>query len=576
MKNILKIMALISLLNASVVMGKLTQSIDRTDISAGETFVLDIQITDSNDESPDLSLIPSYITIVSNSQYQHTQIINGRRSSIKGWKLKLKTLKSGKVLIPSITVGNEKTQPIELNVKKSSFAADINGEKEAIFLKAEVDQDSPYVQQQIIYTISLYRSVSTHYENLSTPIVENSIVEKLGDDAVYEKTINNKRYTVYQRKYIIFPQQSGQIEVGAVNFTADVNDSSQQSRSLFLNSTRPISVSTDPIVLNVKPKPTSASNLWLPAENVLLSERWTDNSSTSQADVIPNQLKVGEPITWTLLLTVQGLSESQLPELSIPKVDGLQMYPDTPNKEKQVNQKGILSQRVEKFAVIPSKEGSITIPAINVKWWDTKNNIEKTASLPARTFNVLPGKVVNQTGIDLTNVQPVVPPVSTIDESQIKQWQLISLVLLILWLITLGLFLNRNKQSQFTAKAEIDKESDFDKPSNLSQKEALKKAQLAIKNQTAAEVAKAIINLVNQLNNGAKNGHFHSLGAIAKKLSDPVIADKLYKIEEQRFSCKQNSQSIDLNNADLEKIISLLLNPPKNATSSAIPPLYPR
>jgi len=333
MNKYLKLASIVFALNISTADAKLTQAIDRTDISAGETFVLDIQTDSATDEAPDISMIPADITIVSNSQYQNVQIINGRRSGIKGWKLKLKTLKPGVLIIPAIEVGNESTRPITLKIKESSFRVDVNGQKNAIFLKSAVDQESPYVQQQLIYTVSLYRSISTHYENLSTPIVENSIIEKLGDDVVYEKMIDNKRYTVYQRKYIIFPQQSGEVTIGAVNFTADVNDSNRKGRNLFLNSTRPISVSTQPIKLNVKAKPAQATTPWLPAESVSLVDQWTSDKANASS---PLQLKVGEPATWTVFLSVQGQSESQLPEISLPKVNGLQIYPDTPQKDRTV------------------------------------------------------------------------------------------------------------------------------------------------------------------------------------------------------------------------------------------------
>ena len=315
---IFKLLALFWLLAASnPASAKLTQSIDRTDISAGETFVLDIQMDSDIDVQPDLSLIPSSFTIVSNSQYQHTQITNGRRSTVKGWKVKLKTLKTGKVTIPAITVGNESTKPIELTIKDSSDRMDLNGQSKAIFLEAEVDQKDAYVQQQVIFTISLYRSVNTHYASLTEPTAENSIVEKLGDDIQFEKTIDNRRYIVTKRKYAIFPQQSGNLVISPVNFNADVNDNSQRRRSVFLNSTRPVSITTKAINLNVKPKPASASNPWLPAQNVTFwSDQWT--SDTANANTLL-QLKVGEPVDLDhRLMSVQGQSESQLPEITLP------------------------------------------------------------------------------------------------------------------------------------------------------------------------------------------------------------------------------------------------------------------
>ena len=138
----------------------------------------------------------------------------------------------------------------------------------------------------------------------------------------------------------------------------------------------------------MKPKPAGANDPWLPAKNVVLADRWTP---------VTKELTVGEPITWTLMLSVQGLSESQLPEIKLPDIKGLQLYPDTPQKERKIDEKGILGQRIEKYAVIPSVEGPITIPEVRLSWWNTETDKMETTFLSSKTFNVRPGKVVSST-----------------------------------------------------------------------------------------------------------------------------------------------------------------------------------
>lgn len=557
--NILRILTLLIIFNIGLVTAKVTQSIDRQQISAGETFVLDIQVDDNSDSSPDLSMIPQDFTIVSNSQYQHTQIINGKRSSIKGWKLKLKTLKSGKITIPAIPVGNQATRPIQLNIKDSSFQVELNGQNKAIFLTAEVDEAAPYVQQQVILTVSLYRSVATHYENLSAPVVENSVVEKLGDDVVFDKTVDNKNYSVYQRKYVIFPQQSGEIEIGAVNFTADVNDTKRNRGGFFLNSTRPISISTKPVKLNVKAKPSIAGNPWLPAESLILADRWSNNSE---------QLTVGEPITWTLLLTVQGLSESQIPELQLPTIEGLQVYPDTPQKERQVNAKGLLGQRIEKFAVIPSKEGQITIPEFKLNWWNTKTNTKETATLPAKTFMVKAAANTPAPQKELPTVNQ--SDINSSDKNQsVFHWQIISAAIFLLWLITLFAYFKKTvKISANPSNLKTDDNTHMP----ISQKTALKEAQSSLKSNSSQKIESAILQLVNTLT----SNKYYSIGSLIQSITDETLKIKLEQLSEHRYSAAQQSSPVEINNHDLEKIVKFISQPRKHAGSSQIPPLYPR
>jgi len=550
---------------------KLTQTIDRNDIRAGETFVLDIRTDRDTDDSPDLSLIPEDFTIISNSQYQQTQIVNGQRSGIKGWKIKLKAVEPGHYTIPGITVGNEVSQPVQLNIKTSSFRVDLNDQDKAIFITAEVDQKSPYVQQQLILTISLYRSVATHYENLSAPTAEDSVIEKLGEDIVFDKTIDNRRYNVYQRKYVIFPQKSGKLKLSPITFTADVNDQSRRGRNVFLSATRPISVSTEAIEVNVRPKPNLAPNPWLPAQAVHLSDQWSPDSKS---------LRVGEPITWTVDLSVLGLSESQLPEIKLPQVDGLMIYPDVPQKSHEITADGLQGKRLEKFAVIPSKSGEIQIPEVVINWWHTKLDKVQTTSIPARTFKVLPAVAASQTSEQIVNPGLNTPPGSTLNngsgqeihsksgDTQSRFWMYLSAAFLILWLTTLMAYLRKPHASKPSTDAK-SKDPHTQSPSLSKQ---LKIAQAALASSSAEAIERSIIELVNS----SGKPSFSCLGSIINQLTDPLMIQKLTQLEKQLYAAHPHEAKIELTKDDLSLILEQINPQPENGRSHDIPPLYPR
>jgi len=535
----------------------LTQSIDRHEIHAGETFLFTIQIDEDAGAEPDLSLIPKEFTIVSNSQYQQVSYANGRSSVVKGWKLKLSTLKTGKIIIPSITVGNDATKPITLFIKDTSDRVELNGKEKAIFLESEVDLNQVYVQQQVLLTIKLYRAVNTHYARLTEPTAGDSIVDKLGDDIQYDKTINNTRYVITERKYAIFPQQSGELEISSVNFTADVNDSSQSGRNRFLNTTRPISVNSKVIKLKVTPQPAQAANPWMPSSEVVLADKWSTGN---------NDLVVGEPATWTLLLYAQGLSESQLPEILLPKVDGLQWYPDTPQKDRQVNEKGILGQRVEKLAVIPSKEGTITIPEILLKWWDTKSDSEKTATIASKTFNVLPAVGTAETVIPPQMIGPKVETETLVDNSQTMLWKFIAAGAIILWLLTLIAY--------FQKKSSPIQRNKNKETVELSPKQsALQKILLeSIKLNQIAKIESSLLDWSSSLS----ETRYHSLGHLLHRISDQDIINKINKLEIQRYAENKDDYHCDISKSDLEKLKAELASPIDNSNNKQIPELYAR
>ncbi|MGX5174243.1 BatD family protein [Aliikangiella sp. IMCC44653] len=563
-KSIASVIISLSIFFSACSLAEVTATVDRIDISAGETFQLEIISENATDEQPDLSLIPKDFTIVSNSQYSHTQIINGKRSFLKGWKIKLKTLKTGKVTIPPISVGSEFTNPIELEIKDASDQLELNGQKKTIFLEANVDQESPYVQQQVVLTITLYRAVNTHYARLSEPHAANSIVEKLGDDIQFEKSINNRRYVVTQRKYAIFPQQSGELTIGAINFTADVNDSNQRGYGNFLSSTRPVSITTKPIDLNVRPQPQNASSPWLPAHKVALTQHWTPDTS---------ELKVGEPITWTISLAVDGLSESQLPEIKVPNIEGLQWYYDTPQKERKVTPSGIKGQRIEKIAVIPSKQGKVTIPDITLEWWDINSNSKKQAKLAGRTINVVAGAANNALitsppllpQVTQPQEQPIINPA---DSENLRVWQLLTGVATLLWLITLTLLVLKKSPKQVSKNTAVEVNQQI-----TAQAKTHKKACItAINNKDYPAIEKHLLNWLALL------GHvqINSIGKLISKLQDSPLKDSLIELQSVRYSAQQQDKDIQLKNLDLDELNKQLNLQPRQAACSVIPPLYPR
>ena len=88
----------------------------------------------------------------------------------------------------------------------------------------------------------------------------------------------------------------------------------------------------------------------------------------------PAQFKVGEPITRTITLTAAGLSEEQLPEITMTMPQGLKVYPDQAELHTGLNNERLVSQKVVNFAIVASKAGEYQLPEITINWWNTITN----------------------------------------------------------------------------------------------------------------------------------------------------------------------------------------------------------
>ena len=149
--------------------------------------------------------------------------------------------------------------------------------------------------------------------------------------------------------------------------------------------TRPFTVSSESTEVNVLPVPASFSGAaWLPAEEVKLQDSWATN---------PPTLKVGEPVSRTIIMQVKGLASSQIPKIEIPKPEGMKIYPEQAKSETPNDGNTIYGiQRVD-ISYIPNKSGEVAIPEINVDWWDVNNKKQRTYTLPGWNLNVTTGGI---------------------------------------------------------------------------------------------------------------------------------------------------------------------------------------
>jgi hypothetical protein len=312
-------------------------------------------------------------------------IINGSVSHTTSWKLVLMPRKTGNFIIPAISFGQDHSKPITITVLPAS--APSSKQNSDLFMETEVSSNSGYVQAQLIYTIRLYRAVGISNASLSEPKLSDAdaVVIKLGDDKTYQTTRNNRRLVVTERRYAIFPQQSGQLTIEPIEFTGQIAD---QQQSFFNFDPMPFSTGrterlfSKKIKLNIQPIPDSfKQGQWLPAAQLYLSDEWPDN----------REFKVGDPVTRTITIKAQGLTSSQLPQIKQPEIEGLKQYPDQPVRKDHQEASGITGSNTEKIALIPTHAGNYQLPEIKIPWWNTEINKREVATIPARTIRVVAG-----------------------------------------------------------------------------------------------------------------------------------------------------------------------------------------
>lgn len=390
--NITNLLAgLFLLFSAATGAQELTAEVDREVINLNDTLTLIIRQSGRNaDSEPDFSLLRPNFEILNNQRSHQMQIINGKMDSTTEWRLLLSPKQTGGLIIPAFELDGETTRPITVEVVQQRQTPDGGGQE--IFIQTKLDKKAAYVQEQVLFTIRLYSQVNLEGAEIQ-PLELPDTVVKAVDENNYITEINNRQHLVLETTLALFPQKSGKLEIPALGYEVAVSGG---QRSPWGRSQRR-RLRSEPLSLEVQPAPDSfTGEHWLPAKKLRLTQHWSRD---------PSRLTQGEPVTRRITLEAEGLTATQLPELTIPAAPGVNSYPDRPQTQEQIDAQGVRSSSTLTLALVPNQSGRITLPPVTLSWWDTENGRMRTAELPATQLQVKPDPSASTSQAEQTREQ---------------------------------------------------------------------------------------------------------------------------------------------------------------------------
>lgn len=426
-------LALLLLVGSTWAQAEITASVDRQVMYLGESLTLTISSDENTNSQPDFTLLDAVFHVGQTGKSSSTQIINGAVTTQTSWQVLLVPKSLGTQIIPPLEVDGQRTQTIKIEVNKPDPDAQAGGD---IFIEIEADKTSAYVQQEILLTVRLLYAINLKNGALSEPTADGVIVQQINKGANYTTQRDGKTYQVLERKYAIFAENSGKLELNPLIFEGEVTDNSRQSFGMFQRG-RPIRQVSKMLELDIKQIPQAFVNQdWIPAKQVTLQQSWSQNK--------PYQ--VGEPITRTINFTATGLSETQLPDLTINDIDGAKIYQDKTDTLTRTDGQQLISSKVIKYAVIPSVEGNLEIPEFTLEWFDTNSETAQTARIPATTLAIEAADNSTTQAPKAIDFNP--PAEQTLEvtsddivpgeaDEQLKLWKSLAFVFGGLWLLTL-------------------------------------------------------------------------------------------------------------------------------------------
>ncbi|MFC3195228.1 BatD family protein [Marinicella sediminis] len=429
---------------SSQAQAEIKAAVDRPTLYFGESLTLTITSDQNTNTQPDFTLLDAVFHVGQTGKSSSTQIINGEMSTQTQWQVLLVPKSMGSHIIPPIEVDGERTDPIKITVNKPDPNAQAKGD---IFIEIETNKESAFVQEEIILTVRLLYAIALKNGALSEPGGDGVIVQQINKGANYTTQRDGKTYQVLERKYAIFAENSGRLTLNPLVFEGEVTDNSRRSFGMFQRG-RPIRQVSEIRELDIKQIPQSfIGQDWIPAKQLNLTQSWSQDK--------PYQ--VGEPITRTITLAAHGLSETQLPELQIPTLNGAKVYQDKTDTMTRTDGKQLIATKVIKYAVIPTSEGPLDIPALELAWYDTINQQPRTTTIPASQLDIEAATGGLNEAPQAFNFQPNKPPVTLAEpvNEPLSEgnpahsiWQYTTYALALLWAITLVLLFKKKSAPQ--------------------------------------------------------------------------------------------------------------------------------
>ena len=172
-------------------------NVDRDTVAVNETFRVIFKAEGSLDGEPDFAPLNQDFELLGTGQSSQFSMINGNVTSSKTYTLTVTPLRQGKLTIPPISFGRDQSPAKDITVTAagqrqaqpmpSGPAADPN----LMFMTVEADTLEPYVQQQVILKLRVFRRKQWKDASLSDPNLEGveASVQQLGKTVTYDLSL---------------------------------------------------------------------------------------------------------------------------------------------------------------------------------------------------------------------------------------------------------------------------------------------------------------------------------------------------------------------------------------------------
>ena len=260
-----------------------------------------------------------------------------------------------------------------------------------LFMTATASKTNVYEQEAILLTYKVYTQVNLTALNGDIPDLKGFHTQEV--ELPNQKTFSLEHYngrnynTTIWRQLVLFPQQTGKIEIPSVTFEGTVSQmvASADPFDAFFNGGNYVNITknivTPKLTIDVKELPAGK-----PANFSGGVGEFTLSSSIST-----QELKTNDAVTIKLVISGTGnMKLINTPEVGFPQ--DFEIYDPKVDNKFNLTRNGLSGNKVIEYLAIPRHAGTYTIPPIEFSYFDLKSQSYKTLKTDAYTLNVAKGE----------------------------------------------------------------------------------------------------------------------------------------------------------------------------------------
>ena len=430
---------------------------------------IEIILTLSNAEryhNPDISLLTAAgLKLTSNNINSKTSIINGKYKKEIIWYQKYISDKLGEITIPEITIKTDsetlKTKPLTIKISKDKLNKKDSNKN--IEITAKLNKQTANIGETLIYQLKIIRYKDIYNEIISPPSSEQAIIKQIGKEKSYKQIINNKEALISEYFFQITPLEK-KLSIEPAIISGKIAEENQKDpfnnfgnfiRFKNIRSYKNIKKYSEEFTLNIKNQPAAT----ITANNLTFELKYEKK----------NEIYIGDPINFQIIIKAHNLSAAQLPEIEYQNKAEYKIYKEKPDLKTNFDDKTktLNATKITNFTLISNQSGKILIPEKNINWFNAKKNKIETAKIPKLDFNIQKNKLINSNSNNKEEKEPNLKIIKQ-DNQAIKYLLFISIFLNII-------FISKEFIKKYKIKAKSNKiiKGKFTKIKNASNNQEL-------------------------------------------------------------------------------------------------------